>query len=79
MSDSCSLLGFPVHGVPQGRILECVAISFTRGSSRPRNWTQVSYITGRFFTDLATWETQYYVDTAVILKAVLICTGKTES
>ena len=32
---------------------ECVAISFSRGSSQPRNWTEVSYIAGRFFTDWA--------------------------
>ena len=32
------------------RILEWVAIPFSRGSSQPREWTQVSHITGRFFT-----------------------------
>ena len=35
---------------------EWVAISFSRGSSRPRNWTRVSCIAGRFFTDWAAWE-----------------------
>ena len=34
----------PVHGIFQARILESVAISFPRGSSRPRDQTQVSYI-----------------------------------
>ena len=47
----CSLLGSSVHGIPQARILEWVAISFSRGSSRPRNQTQVSFIAGRFFND----------------------------
>ena len=40
-------------GILQARILEWVAISFSRGSSWPRNWTQVSCIAGRFFTDWA--------------------------
>ena len=37
----------------QARILERVAISFSKGSSQPRNPTQISYISGRFFTDWA--------------------------
>ena len=53
MSDSlqpldCSLPGSSVHGILQARILEKVAIFFSRGSSWPRDWTGVSYITGRF-------------------------------
>ena len=43
-------------GILQVRILEQVAISFSRGSPWPRNWTQVSWIAGRFFTDWATRE-----------------------
>ena len=43
--------GFPVPGILQARILEWVAISFSRGSSQPRNRTQVSCIAGRFFTN----------------------------
>ena len=50
----CSLPGFSVHGIFQARVLECVAISFSRGSSRPRDWTQVSHIVGRCFTLWAT-------------------------
>ena len=41
--------GSSVHGILQARILEWVAISFSRGSSRPRDQTQVSCIAGRFF------------------------------
>ena len=37
----CNLLDFSVHGIFQARILEWVAISFSRGSSRPKDWTQV--------------------------------------
>ena len=51
----CSLPGSSLQGILQARknILGWVAISFSRGSSRPRNWTQVSCIAGSFFTDWA--------------------------
>ena len=39
-----------VHGILQARILEWVAFHFSRGSSQPRDRTQVSHIAGRFFT-----------------------------
>ena len=42
--------GSSVHGISWARILEWVAISFFRGSSRPRVWTCLSCIAGRFFT-----------------------------
>ena len=45
-----SLLGSSVHGIFQARILEWVAISFSRGSSQPRDQTRVSCIVGRRFT-----------------------------
>ena len=48
--------GSSVHGILQARVLECVAIPFSRGSSWPRDWTQVSCIAGRFFTVWATRE-----------------------
>ena len=50
----CSLPGSSIHGILQARIPEWVAISFSRGSSWPRNWTQVSCLAGRFFTNWAT-------------------------
>ena len=50
----CRLPGSCVHGILQARILEWVAISFSRGSSWPKNWTQVSCIAGKFFTIWAT-------------------------
>ena len=46
---NCSLPGFSIHGVFQARILEWVAISFSRGSSRPRDQTWVSRTGGRRF------------------------------
>ena len=52
----CSLPGSTVHGVFQARILEWVAISFSRRSCRPRDWTRVSCIVRRCFTVWATRE-----------------------
>ena len=51
MSDSLPPLpGSSVLGLLQGRVLEWVAIPFSWGSSRPRDWIWVSWIAGRFFT-----------------------------
>ena len=53
-SQSCLTLCDPtdhtVHGILQARILEWVAFPFSRGSSQPRDQTQVSRIAGGFFT-----------------------------
>ena len=46
----CSLPGFSFHAVFQARVPEWIAISFSRGASRPRDQTQVSHIAGRQFT-----------------------------
>ena len=54
----CSLRGCSVHGILQARTLQWVAISFSRGSSRPRDQTRVSCIAGRRFTLWATREAQ---------------------
>ena len=57
----CPTLGNPmnyrVHEILQARILGWVAFSFSRGSSQPRDQTQVSHIAGRFFTSWAKTET----------------------
>ena len=52
----CSPQGSSLHGFLQARILDCVAISFSRESSWLRDWTQVSCIADRFFTIWATRE-----------------------
>ena len=52
----CSPPGSFVHGILQVRILEWVAILFSRASSQPRDLTWVSYIAGRLFTNWATRE-----------------------
>ena len=46
----CSPPGSSVRGILQARRLEWVAIPFSRGSSRPRDGTQVSRIVGKYFT-----------------------------
>ena len=51
-----SLPGSFVHGIFQTRILEWGAISFSRGSFRPMDWTQISRIPGRLLTVGATRE-----------------------
>ena len=55
-----SLPGSFVHGIFQARILEWVAISSSRGSSRLRDRTQISCIAGRLFTIWATREAHLY-------------------
>ena len=52
----CSPPGSSLHGILQARVLEWVVISFCRGSSRPRDRTQVSRIPGRRFNLWATRE-----------------------
>ena len=52
----CSPPGSSIHGIFQARILEWIAISFSRGSSQPRDRTLVSCIAGRRFTVWATRE-----------------------
>ena len=46
-------MDYTVHGVLQARILKWVAIPYSRGSSQPRDGTQVSHIAGRFFYQLS--------------------------
>ena len=53
-----SLPGCSVHGISQARILEWVAIFLSRGSSQPRDQTQVSCTAGGFFTVWASREAQ---------------------
>ena len=46
----CDPMDYTAHGILQARILEWVAFPFSRGSSQPRDRTQVSSIAGGFFT-----------------------------
>ena len=56
--DSLQPCGYTVHGILQARILEWAAFPFSRGSSQPRDWTQVSSTAGGIFTSWATREAQ---------------------
>ena len=60
MSNSFWPHDYTAHGILQARMLEWVAIPFSRGSSEPRDQTQVSHIAGGFFTSWATREAQEY-------------------
>ena len=59
----CDPMDYTVHGILPARILEWVAVPFSRGSSQPRDWIQVSHIAGGFFTSWATWESGYQIRT----------------
>ena len=68
-------MDYTVHGILQARMLEWVAIPFSRASSEPRDQTQVSRIAGKFFTVWATREAllQNWFDTIhVVLKSVFL-------
>ena len=49
-------MDYIIHGILQARILEWAAFTFSRGSSQPRDWIQVSRIAGGFFNSWATRE-----------------------
>ena len=53
-------MDYTVHGILQARILEWVAIPFSKESSQSRDQTQISRIVGEFFTSWATSEAQEY-------------------
>ena len=65
-SESCSVMPDClrhmdcVRGILQARILGWVAVPFSRESSQPRDWTQVSCIADRFFTSWAMREYRYW-------------------
>ena len=46
----CEHMDYTVHGILEARILEWVAFPVSRGSTQPRDQTQVSHIAGGFFT-----------------------------
>ena len=73
----CSLPGSSVHGIFQAVVLEWIAISFSRGSSQPRDRTQVFRIVDRRFTDWATREVHHlpyncYDPPSIVLQALCL-------
>jgi len=72
VSDFCNTMDCTVHGILLARILEWAAILFSRGSSQPRDQTQVSHIAGRFITSWATREVFYsrcYFKITVVIRS----------
>ena len=67
----CSLPGFSIHGIFQARVLEWVAISFSRGSFRPRDQTRVSHIAGRHIAIWATREAQCCLSSVQFIRSVV--------
>ena len=61
----CDPMDSTVHGILQARVLEWVAVPFSRVSSHPRDWTQISRIAGRFFTSWATGNPNHVPDTVL--------------
>ena len=55
---------YTVHGILQARILEWVAIAFSRGSSQSRGWTQVSHFSKE--------EVKYFSDQILLFLSVTI-------
>ena len=68
----CSLPGSSVHGIFQARVLEWVAISFSRGSSRPRDRAWVFFIAGRCFTICAAREALFHIKGRLLSGLLLI-------
>ena len=52
-------MDYTVHGILQGSILEWLAFTFSRGSSQPKDQTQVFRIAGEFFTSWASRDAPY--------------------
>ena len=63
----CNTMDYAVHGILQARILEWVAVPFSRGSSQPRDQTQVSSIAGRFFSSIGYFYSTKKIDTLIII------------
>ena len=69
----CGLPDSSIHGIFQATVLEWVTISFSRGSSQPRDRTQVSRIAGRRFTLWATREVPLQHEQHSIYLSVPLC------
>ena len=66
----CRWILYQLNHKRSPRILEWVAYPFSGGSSQPRNWTGVSCIAGRFFTNWAIREAVLYIKTLVFIHAI---------
>ena len=67
----CDPMDYTLHGILQARIVEWVAFPFSRASSQPRDWTQVSCIRQWILYHWATWEAQeYWVGSLSLLQGI---------
>ena len=77
VSQSCLTLydpmNYTVHEIVQAKILEWVAFPLSRGSSQPRDQTQLSCIASRFFTNWAIREAQYLTCSVLNRNLVISC------
>ena len=62
----CSPQGCSVHGISQASILEWVAFFFSRGSSLPRDQTQVNCLPGGFFSTEPSWKPPFHIYSSYI-------------
>ena len=67
-------INYTDHGILQVWILECIAFPFSRGSSQPREWTQVSSIASIFFTSWTTREALTNLDSILKSKDITLQT-----
>ena len=76
--DGCSP-GSSVHGIFQARILEWAAISYSRGSSQPRDRTRISCIASEFFTAEPPGKSKLALGASIVLakKSVQVFLGRT--
>ena len=72
----CDPMDYILHGILQARILEWVAVPFSRGSSQRRGQTQVCRIAGGFFTSWATRKALKYMLSAQEMLAVFLLIRK---
>ena len=73
----CDPMDYTVQGILQARILEWITFPFSRRSSQPRDWTQVSHIAGGFFTSWATRETHLSIEPCLYSKLIQLCSPNT--
>ena len=83
VAQSCPTLCGPmdntIHGILQARILEWVGFPISRGSSQPRDQTQVSCIAGRFLTSWAIGNIYIYIPSLLDLPPTPLCHHRTQS
>ena len=70
---NCSLPRPPIHKISQARILECVAISFARGSSQSRDRTLISCTGRQVLYQWATWEAPFIALVSLLLFNLSFC------